>query len=100
MKCHLKTQIFTGQIAMLKERGDVIWTALCDAIHCDRPFTIRDLMNNQDFLRWAQLSTLTHITARQYTRTVLINVLIEWENDPDPSLIRTGNTWCLPSVPQ
>ena len=50
-------------------------------------------------MRWSRLSSYSAVTARQYVRAVLRNIMKEYEqNMTDAPLAHAGNRWWLTSA--
>ena len=85
MEYYLKSAVFSGQEALIRNRGAEIWEMLCD-----------DLMEPTWSTRDAALVLMrrcgyTYTTAMQYARAVLLNVLAEPSDNP--SIQRQGRRW-------
>lgn len=85
MKYHLKSVVFSGQEALIRRRGADIWERLCDDL-TEPTWTTGDAAHVL-MRRWGY----TYVTARQYARAVLYNVLAEPSDNPP--IQRQGYRW-------
>ncbi len=77
MKCYLRPgQVATGQEAMIRDYGQMVWEDICNEQHLDRTFAAGALVG--------ELPSIAHLapkTQYQIIRAVLLSVEAEWAGD-------------------